>query len=177
MAGQPADVLPPELLRALDDERLDATDHSAYLLVTTDPGGEPRISMLSAGEVIACDEQSLRVALWQGTRTAANLARGGTALFGMVVPGRVVYVRTEPSRLLVPEAADLECFELTVTGVKSDMHAGMPVTSGITFRVEERDRAATVAAWQRQRELLTRAGRSKASGSSSGHGTRGQPAG
>jgi hypothetical protein len=157
MAGQPADVLPAELVHALDEQRLSDPDQPAYLLVTTDPDGAPRISMLSAGELLARDQWTLRVALWPGSGTAANLGRGGTALVGMIAPGSVVYVRTQPAPLRVPQTARLACFELTATGVKADAHPGMPVTSGIAFRVPEPDRPAAVAAWRRQRDLLARA--------------------
>jgi hypothetical protein len=64
----------------------------------------------------------------------------------------VIYVRAKPHRLVAPETAGLECFELTVTEVRADVHAGMPVTSGITFRTDAPDRTATD--WRRQRELL-----------------------
>jgi hypothetical protein len=153
MAGE--DLLPDELIRALDDAALADAEQPAFLLVTGDEDGAPRISMVSAGELLVRDERTLRVALWHGTRSAGNLARGGTALFGAVSPGSVIYVRAKPGRLVVPETAGLECFELTVTEVRADVHAGMPVTSGITFRTGEPGQAAID--WRRQRELLARA--------------------
>jgi hypothetical protein len=147
-----ADVLPDELIRALGDEALAEAEQPAFLLVTGDEDGAPRISMVSAGELLVRDERTLRVGLWRGTRSAANLARGGTALLGAVSPGSVIYVRARPEPLAVPEAAGLECFELTVTEVRADAHAGMPVTSGITFRTDAPEEAATD--WRRQRRLL-----------------------
>jgi hypothetical protein len=150
MAGE--DLLPDELIRALDDAALADAEQPAFLLVTGDEDGAPRISMVSAGELLVRDERTLRVALWPGTRSAGNLARGGTALLGAVSPGSVIYVRAKPHRLVAPETAGLECFELTVTEVRADVHAGMPVTSGITFRTDAPDRTATD--WRRQRELL-----------------------
>jgi flavin reductase (DIM6/NTAB) family NADH-FMN oxidoreductase RutF len=153
---QPSDDrLPAELVRALDDEALDPPDQPAFLLVTTDEDGGPRISMLSVGELLVHDDQTLRVALWPGTRTVGNLGRGGTALLAAVSPGSVIYVWMRPARLIVPEDAGLECFELTVTAARADAHAGMPVTSGITFRTE--DPGEAVASWRRQRELLAEA--------------------
>jgi hypothetical protein len=155
MAGE--DLLPDELIRALDDAALADAEQPAFLLVTGDEDGAPRISMVSAGELLVQDERTLRVALWHGTRSAGNLARGGTALLGGVSPGSVIYVRAKPERLVVPEPADLECFELAVTEVRADVHAGMPVTSGITFRTDEPEQAATD--WRRQRQLLANARR------------------
>ncbi|MFL6056603.1 MAG: hypothetical protein ACJ72W_27455 [Actinoallomurus sp.] len=157
MADLLGDHLPDELVHALGDEALAATDQPAFLLVTTDEDGAPRICMLSAGELLARDERTLRVALWHGTRTARNLGRGGTVLFGAVSPGSVIYVQATPTRLTPPEPAGTQSFELSVTSVESDVHAGMPVTSGITFRSEEPDQATTLAAWRRQRDLLARA--------------------
>jgi hypothetical protein len=154
MAGR---TLPDELVRALGEEMLDHPDQAAYLLVTTDEDGAPRISMVSVGELLVRDERTLRLALWPGTRTARNLGRGGGALLGAVAPGSVIYVRADPVRLEVPEAAGLECFELTVTSVQADAHAGMPVTSGITFRADRPDHETVVGAWRRQREVLARA--------------------
>jgi hypothetical protein len=159
MAEVLGDRLPDELVRVLDDETLTSQEQPAFLLVTTDDSGAPRICMVSAGELLVRDERTLRVALWPGTRTAHNLGRGGTALLGAVSPGSVIYIRAEPTRLTVPETVTLECFELAVTNVQADVHAGMPVTSGITFRTDEPDHATTVADWRRQRELLTNAQR------------------
>jgi hypothetical protein len=155
---EPLDVrLPAELVRALGDEALDLPDQSAFLLITTDDDGAPRISMVSVGELLVRDERTLRVALWPGTRTAGNLSRGGTALLGAVSPGSVIYVHVTPCPLEVP--AELDCFELILTQVRADAHASMPVTSGITFRTDEAGRAAAVTSWRRQRELLANARR------------------
>jgi hypothetical protein len=154
--NEPQD-LPAELVHALGDEALEPTEQPAFLLVTTDDDGAPRISMVGAGEMLVQDERTLRIALWPGTRTAANLGRGGTALLGAVSPGSVVYVRVRPAPLVVP--SELECFELTATEVRADAHAGMPVTSGITFRTDEPEHTEAVASWRRQRNLLANARR------------------
>ncbi|GAA4614625.1 hypothetical protein GCM10023195_63910 [Actinoallomurus liliacearum] len=157
MAESLGNRLPDELVQALGDEALVAPDQPAFLLITTDPDGAPRICMLSVGELFVRDERTLRVALWRGTRTARNLGRGGTVLLGAVSPGSVIYVRATPRHLTLPEPTGPDCFELTVTGVESDVHVGMPVTSGIMFRPDEPDRATTLTAWRRQREILARA--------------------
>ena len=110
--------------------------------------------MLSAGEVLAPDERRIRFALWAGTRTTANLERGGRVLFCHVAPGSVVYVRGETRRLAVEPGVNLACFELGIDSVESDDHAGMPVTSGISFTVERRDPAAVAETWRRQIDAL-----------------------
>ena len=106
--------------------------------------------MLSAGELLAVEGGRLRFALWRGSRTCANLARGGRALFCHVAPRTVVYVRGSVRTLAAGPELNLDCFELDIDSVESDDHAGMPVTSGITFAVERDDPAVVVAAWERQ---------------------------
>lgn len=151
------DHLPEHFVRALDDGVLDDADQSAFLLVTTDDDGAPRISLVSAGELLVHGTRTLRLALWPGTHTARNLTRGGAVLLGVVSPESATYVLGEPVRLAAPEPAGLECFELTVTEVRTDAHVGMPVTSGVMFRAEELERATTVETWRRQRTLLAEA--------------------
>jgi hypothetical protein len=144
------DALPDDLAAALDGTELARKVGPAYLLVTSDEDGTPRPCMLSAGETLALDGKRLRFALWRGSRTAENLTRGGRALFCHVAPRTVVYVRGAVRALDGGPELNLDCFELAVESVESDDHAGMPVTTGITFAVERDDPAVVVAAWERQ---------------------------
>jgi hypothetical protein len=148
------DRLPAELLEALDGEELDAKIGPAYLLLTGDEDGLPRPCMLSAGEVLAVDDRRLRLVLWPGTRTSANLDRSGRALFCHVAPGTVLYVRGSVRRIEPAAETTMECFELEVESVESDAHAGMPVTTGISFAVERGDPGDVAEAWRRQLDLL-----------------------
>lgn len=149
--------LPTDLIRALDDAVLDDAEQIAYLLATTDDNGTPRLAMVGAGELLAVDDQTLRVALWPGTRTAHNLARGTPVLLTAVRPGSVVNVRADPRPLPAPDDSRLSLFELAVTDVAWDTHPGMPVTSGITFTPQGIEREAAVAEWRRQRDVLAAA--------------------
>jgi hypothetical protein len=148
------DTLPPHVVAALDGEELERKIGPAYLLVTGDPDGTPRPCMLSAGEVLAVDAHTLRFALWPESRTSENLARGARALFCYVAPRIVLYVRGRTRALEGSPGAALRCFELAVDSVESDEHAGMPVTSGISFAVEVGNPADVVDAWRGQLALL-----------------------
>jgi hypothetical protein len=147
MSKRIGDTLPAEVLEALDGRDLAAKVGPAHLLLTGDEDGTPRPCMLSAGELLAADEKSLRFALWPGTQTVANLEQGRPAIFCYVAPGTVLYVR---GRVRPLPDAELRNFELIVESVESDGHAGMPVTTGISFAIERGDPADVVAAWERQ---------------------------
>lgn len=153
MSKEIGDRLPAEILNAFDGEDLERKVGPAHMLLTVDEDGTPRPCMLSAGELLAVDERRLRIALWPRTRTAANLARGGRAVFCYVAERSVLYVRGPTSRLPA-DGSPLECFELVVESVESDEHAGMPVTSGITFAIERGDPARVVESWRRQLDPL-----------------------
>jgi hypothetical protein len=154
MATLIGDRLPQELLEALDGNQLETKIGPAYLLLSADEDGTPRPCMLSAGEILATDERTLRLALWPHSSTGANLDRGARALFCHVVPGSVLYVRGPTRRIEPAEETSLDCFELSVESVECDEHAGMPVTSGIEFAIAGRGRARVVEAWRRQLNLL-----------------------
>jgi hypothetical protein len=154
MATLIGDRLPDELLAALDGEALEGKIGLTWLLFTADEDGTPRPCMLSAGEVLAPDEKTLRFALWPGTSTGGNLARGARVLFCHVAPGSVLFVRGPARRVEPAGESSLDCFELAVESVESDEHAGMPVTSGIEFAVMRDEPAQVADAWRRQLDPL-----------------------
>jgi hypothetical protein len=154
MTKRIGDRLPEEVVRAFDGEDLERKIGPAYVLMTVDADGVPRPCMLSAGEIVATDDRTLRLALWSGTRTSRNLADGRPALLCYVAPGSVLYIRGTPRPLGGSDETRLDLFELPVDGVESDAHAGMPVTQTITFAVGSRDPAEVARAWRRQLEVL-----------------------
>ncbi len=110
--------------------------------------------MLSAGEILARDDRHLRVALWPGTNTSKNLARGGRALFCYMAPGTVIYAKGTPVSLGRGPDSKLERFELTIDAVESDIHQGMPVKDTVLFEVAGTDTSKVVSDWRRQLQDL-----------------------
>jgi hypothetical protein len=154
VADRIGDRLPADLVRMFDGTGPDLPVGVAYPLVTVDADGTPRFSMLSAGELLATGERSLRIGLWPGTGTGANLAAGRAALLCVAAPGSVRYVRGRATVLTPPAGTELECFELAVSAVESDSHDGMPVVTPITFEVVDPGPAATSAMWRAQLAAL-----------------------
>jgi hypothetical protein len=142
------DRLPPDLVGALDGTDLEGQVGVAYPLVTVDESGSPRFSMLSAGELLAVDDATIRIGMWPNTRTGVNLAAGRETLLCAVIPGSVRYVRGRAVRLAARPDAGIECFELAVHAVESDSHDGMPVATGITFTTVRPSRAEVLSAWR-----------------------------
>lgn len=156
MSKHLGDRLPQDVVEAFNGERIEEKIGLAYLLVTTDDDGTPRPCMLSAGEILVPDERHIRVALWPGTVTSANLTRGSRILFCYVAPRTVVYAKGRSSALGAAPDSRLERFEITVDAVESDIHVGMPVKQTVMFEVEANDRSKVAADWQRQLESLGR---------------------
>lgn len=125
-----------------------------YLLVTSDPDGQPRPCMLSCGEILAVDGRRLRLALWQGTGTSGNLSRGSSCLFCYVAEGTVLYVRGLPASLGSLEAHHLDCFDVHVSSVESDDHPGMPATDTFRFSLTSQSVDSVVGEWEERLAAL-----------------------
>lgn len=148
------DRLPAEVLAAFDGLRLRDKIGLGYLLLTSDPDGQPHPCMLSCGEVLAVDDRRLRLALWEGTRTSANLSRGAPCLFCYVEEGSVLYVRGTPRGLGHLEEHRVDCFDVEVSSVESDDHPGMPATSTFLFAVTGQPAESVVDEWQQRLAAL-----------------------
>jgi hypothetical protein len=146
--------LPEQVVSAFDGRHIEDKVGLAYLVVTTDEDGTPRPCMLSAGEILAVDDEHLRVMLWPSTTTSKNLARGVRTLFCYVAPGEVIYAKGISKPLGPGPGSKLERFELTIDAVESDVHQGMPVKETIVFGIEGMDTGKVASEWRRQLEIL-----------------------
>ncbi len=144
-----SDRLPEVCIAAFNGRDLEQKFGDTYVLLTTDPDGTPRPCMLSAGEVLGLDDRTIRLALWTGSHTVANLARGVRAVICFVAPRTVLYIKGIPHRLALRPEAGLEYFEIRVERVDSDVHEGMPVIQGVRFTSEAEPTASVVKAWQK----------------------------
>ena len=125
------------------------------LLLTTSAEGWPQVAMLSVGEALAVDDRRLRLALWPGSGSTANLSRSKRATLMLVVGPDTYYVRARTRRLpdLALSRGTLACFECQVAEVLVDVVAYATVTSGIGFRLNQPEQV--LPAW---REALAAVG-------------------
>lgn len=148
--------LPREVFAAFDGTDLETKVGAAYLLCTVDPDSFPRYSMLSAGEILAVNDRTMRFAFWPGTQTALNIRSGRPATLSFVASGIVFYVQGIGHGLPSIPNLDLERVEVTVLRVESDMHPGLPVTDGIRFACEGIDATTLVSEWKTKLSSLSR---------------------
>jgi hypothetical protein len=140
-------ALPVNLMDLLTGHDLARREGLTLLLVTTALDGWPHVAMLSAGEVLATDSSEVRLALWPGSGTTANLAQSGRSLL-MIVAGNASYY----VRLAAQRGGDLSLsqgprafFVATVEDVLEDVVGYAEITSGIGFRLKQP--AVVLAAW------------------------------
>jgi hypothetical protein len=115
-------MLPDEVLEQFAGTPVAGTWEPVFPLLTSDPGGEPRVCLLSRAEIEA-GQTTLRCAL-RSRRTTANLRRSGVAVL-QVVTDRVSWsVRTRVGREVADDGG--VAVELLVTGVERDT-LGIPL--------------------------------------------------
>jgi hypothetical protein len=140
-------ALPVNLMDLLTGHDLARREGLTLLLVTTALDGWPHVAMLSAGEVLATGPSEVRLALWPGSGTTANLAQSGRSLL-MIVAGNASYY----VRLAARRGGDLSLsqgprafFVATVEDVLEDVVGYAEITSGIGFRLKQP--AVVLVAW------------------------------
>jgi len=137
--------LPDELVRLLDGTDPDRSVGLTFELVTVDAEGWPRVALLSVGEVLALDASRLRLALWPGSHTTANLTRSGRCTLALVWSGAAVTLRLVTCRGADLREPELAVFDGRVLSVRRDEVPYARLTSGITYELPER--AEVVERW------------------------------
>ena len=147
MPGTDDRSLPAGVVALFDGADLDVGVGLTVELVTVDAEGWPGIALLSVGEVLALDASTVRLALWPGSRTTANLTRAGQGLLAFVHEGAAYSVRVETCRgadLTAPTTRAV--FEGRIAAVRRDEVPYARLRTGIVFDLP--DRAAVVERWR-----------------------------
>lgn len=144
--------LPAAFQQAFSDRELRRHSGKGYVVVTIDADGTPRLSMLSAGEIVAVDDRRFRLGLWPGSSTGKNVGAGRPIALCYVAPNRVLYVHGRGRRLGGDEA--VETFEVAVDHVRSDQHEGLPVRDTFTFDCVGMSEDDMLRMWSDQRALV-----------------------
>ena len=145
--------LPAELASTIDGAVPASATGTALSLVTVDGDGWPREAHLSAGEVLAHEDRSLRICTWPRSRTTENLRRDGRALLVAVAAGSAWHVRIRASeRPAPPGSPDLAYFVAKAESVEEQPAKYATVERGVAFRLH--DPPSVHERWAAQLEAL-----------------------
>lgn len=146
-------VVPPALRTLLDADPGDAAvDGFTLLLLTTRADGWPHQAMLSVGEIAVIADNRLKLAVWPGSTSTANLRERGQATLTAVVDGvaYALFLRAEPTA----DVGALACFDARVSRATADEAPYARLDHGVRFTLNDRD--GTIARWRSIREELAR---------------------
>lgn len=141
MARHRTAELTEDLYRRLRGEEIEALAALAFVVCTMDAQGWPHPAMLSYFEVAAVDRQNVRLAIYNDSRTCANMRERGKATLIIVDQNLVCYIRGVVEQVVPAMAAapfnamlNLRVAEVTFDEPPPDLEPGAFVTSGITYR-------------------------------------------
>lgn len=147
--------LTDDLFHRLRGDNAEALSRQAILVCTVDADGWPHPAMLSYYEVAATDPDNLLLAVYNDSRTCANMRARGTATLIVVDEGLACYIRgrvsqVAPAMSTAPYNAilNMRVDQVVFDEPPPDLEPGAFVTSGITYR------ARTGAALERARSVL-----------------------
>jgi hypothetical protein len=135
-----------------------AVDGFTLLLLTTRADGWPHQAMLSVGEVAVVADNRLKLAVWPGATSTANLRERGQATLTAVVAGvaYALFLSVEAAGDLAVvgggHAAALARFDARVTKATADAAPYATLDHGVRFTLVDRD--GTIDRWRATREAL-----------------------
>ncbi|MBA4544519.1 MULTISPECIES: pyridoxamine 5'-phosphate oxidase family protein [Thermoactinomyces] len=145
-----------ELCQLFNGRSLEEKQHEAMMLLTVTEDLWPHIAMVSVGEILALDRTHLRLALWPGTTTTANILRTGKATLVVFFAGKAHYVRLSLKRL--PELPGArhkrERFAASVVSAREDVAKYAEIRSGVTIDLKDPD--AVLTRWSETLEELAK---------------------
>lgn len=154
MSRSLGNALPAALMPLLDGRDLSGREGLTLLALTVGAEGWPYVAMLSVGEVLAAGDREIRLAMWPGSTSTANLTRSGRATLMVVHAGVGYYLRLSAQRLgdLSIGRTPRAFFRATIEEVLEDVVAYAVITSGLTFRLV--DRAKVLPGWEESVQAL-----------------------
>ena len=134
------EILTPDLYRRLSGAEAGSRASEAIVLCTTDAAGWPHPAMVSYYELGAVDRRTLRLAIYNDSRTCANLRERGKATFIVVDADLVCYISgmvdaIVPRMRVSPHNAkvSLQVSQVVFDTPSPELESGIEVTGGITY--------------------------------------------
>jgi len=129
-------LLPAQLVQLFSGLDLRSKAEMACVLVTQGADGFPHPAIVTAGELVAGNPSTLRVALYAESSASRNLRERAVATLCLAHEGAGYYVKAdaEPHAAASPAFAGLSVFTLRPRYVLKDAEEEAEVTSGFRFR-------------------------------------------
>ena len=106
MARSRTKALTDDLYLRLNGSEIESVAALAIVVCTVDAEGWPHPAMLSYFEVAAADRQNVRLAIYNDSRTCANMRERGKATLVVVDKDLVCYIRGVVEQVVPAMAAD-----------------------------------------------------------------------
>jgi len=147
-------LMPPDVVRLFDGERLADKVGLTALLVAGDQQGRPRVALLSAAEVLATSRSQLAMLTYSGSRTTGAVLASGHAMLLTVLGGVVHKIMLDVGGATTTEAVPdgYTVLRGTVSACEQDTSGYATVRHGIEFDLA--DTEAVLDRWHRQIRLL-----------------------
>ena len=144
-------LLEPRLPDALARE-LATEDNEGFTiaLLTVADGGWPHQALIGTGEIVALDDERVRLATWPSSTATANLLATGRCALVAVTGGIVFTLRLEVTAR--GTVVGLQVVDGRIVEARSDTAPYATVESGIRFRLHDREAALT--RWRATRAAL-----------------------
>ena len=150
-----SNVLSADVVKTIDGTDLETRSGEAIRLITVGEDGWPHAAQLSVGEVLAVTPTELLVATWPDSHTTQNLRRDGRLTLAVVANGALLEMRAHATLEAEHQTKlDLAVFRVKVQSVREHRATYADVTSGVSFRLHNRER--TLARWRDQVDTLKR---------------------
>jgi hypothetical protein len=140
-----AELLTDDLYARLSGEAAETFARLAIVVCTVDDDGWPHPAMLSYYELAAFDARNIRLAVYNDSRTCANLRTRGQATLIVVDEGLTCYIRGRVAEVAATMVSapfnallNLRVDQVVFDEPPPDLEPGAFVTSGITYRQRTR---------------------------------------
>jgi hypothetical protein len=143
-------ALPDEIVKLFSGDSLrDKIGFAAVLVTPSAADAYPHPAIVTPGEMVAGDAQTLRVALYENSTASRNLKANRAGTLALAHEGAAYYVKfdAEPYASDAAEFAGQAVFTFRTRHVLKDAEEGAEVTSGFRFKDLGGD-AALLGRWE-----------------------------
>lgn len=144
---------PASLRRLFDGERIETKTGFTASLMAVDQH-RVRTALLSVGELLAVDSQTLRLALWPGSRVTQGIQKTGAATLTFVVDETFFQVQLTVQRAHATGETPLACFIASIETGEWQKVGYARLTHGIEFTFAPDQESAVLDRWRAQIDVL-----------------------